>query len=601
MFTNLQSGYGIIKTNIIFIPESWELMKKDTGNKKILEKTINRFSARKKAPLSGYIILLLFYLAGSIAVSFLARSKAEIPIFGIPLPFYSFAGVFSVVSEICVLFMAFYYGKKGYFTALCLQIVQMPMVLMGVFVQHKLTSIPGIFGNLLTIIAITSAYLNNERVERFQKEMRDQAVTDQLTGLPNRFACLKLIAALIEKGDKFAIVSIDINDFKGINDTMGFDTGNAILNEIASRWKNIADNSISGTLDFISRVSGDEFVLIIRDYQREEDILNTIKQYETILHNRITVDNTDLYVTASFGYAEFPHDANTKDTLVSYADAAMHEVKRSHSSNHIIHFTPDLLKVERTIELESKIRDALEKETLFYNLQPQFDMDHKLRGFEALARMKDVDGNFISPGEFIPIAEKVGLIDKVDDMVFRKAAVFFGELLQKTGADIVLSVNVSVRHLMRNDFFDEICEVLEISGVPADKLEIEITESIMIDSVDKALQCIDQLKEMGIRIAIDDFGTGYSSLSYLNRFPVNLLKVDKSFIDKMNTSESSRQYVAAIISIGHIMGFDVISEGVEDEDQLETLREIGCDYIQGFIWGRPLSKEDAEKLVTDKT
>ncbi|MBP5361889.1 MAG: EAL domain-containing protein [Ruminococcus sp.] len=575
-------------------------MKKDTRNKKILERTINRLSVRKKAPLTGYILLIVFYIIGSITVSILARSKAEISLFGFPLPFYSFAGVCSVVSEICVLFMAFYYGKKGYFTALVLLIIQTPMVLMGVFVQHKLTSLPGIFGNLLTIIAITSAYINNLRVERFQKELRYQAVTDQLTGLPNRFACSKLVAALVEKGDKFAFVSIDINGFKGINDTMGFDAGNKILNEIASRWENIADNGISGTLDFISRVSGDEFVLVIRDYQLEEDILNTIKQYENVLHNRITVDDTDLYVNASFGFAEFPYDANSVDNLGNYANAAMHEVKRSKSSNHILRFTPELLKAERTIEIEGKIRDALKKETLFYNLQPQFNMDHKLRGFEALARMKDADGNFISPGEFIPVAEKVGLVDKVDEMVFRKAALFFGELLRKTGADIVLSVNVSVRHLMKNDFFDEICEVLKTSGVPADKLEIEITESIMIDSVDKALQCIDQLKARGIKIAIDDFGTGYSSLSYLNRFPANLLKIDKSFIDKMNTSDSSRQYVSAIISIGHTMGFKVISEGVEETEQIQTLREIGCDYIQGFVWGRPMMPDAAEELVVNE-
>ena len=150
---------------------------------------------------------------------------------------------------------------------------------------------------------------------------------------------------------------------------------------------------------------------------------------------------------------------------------------------------------------------------------------------------------------------------------------------------------------MKNDFFDEIKNLLNTSGIPASQLEIEITESIMIDSAEKALHCIDEIKKMGIKIAIDDFGTGYSSLSYLNSFPADLLKIDKSFIDKMNQSESSRQYVAAIISMGHIMGFKVLSEGVEDTDQLETLREIGCDYIQGFVWGRPLPVEEAEKLV----
>ena len=275
----------------------------------------------------------------------------------------------------------------------------------------------------------------------------------------------------------------------------------------------------------------------------------------------------------------------------------MKEIKRAASSNHILRFTPDLLKHERTIEVEKIIREALDNDTIFFNLQPQYDMEHKLRGFEALARMKDSKGNNISPAEFIPVAEKVGLIDKVDGTVYRKAALFFGELLRKTGSDLVLSINVSVRHLMKNDFFDEIMKVIAISGISADKLEIEITESIMIDSAEKALNCIDRIKEMGIKIAIDDFGTGYSALSYLNSFPADILKIDKSFIDKMNEGESFRQYVAAIISMGHIMGFEVVSEGVESEDQVEILRNIGCDFIQGFVWGRPLSPEDAEKTA----
>ena len=213
--------------------------------------------------------------------------------------------------------------------------------------------------------------------------------------------------------------------------------------------------------------------------------------------------------------------------------------------------------------------------------------------------MKDADGTPISPGEFIPVAEKVGLVDKVDGTVFRKAAMFIGDLIRKTGADIILSVNVSVRHLMKNDFLDEVREILESSGLPYDRLEIEITESIMIDSAEKARSCIEELHKMGIRIAIDDFGTGYSSLSYLYTFPANLLKIDKAFIDRINAGDSSEQYVAAIISIGHIMGFEVISEGVEEEQQLASLRANGCDFIQGYIWGRPLPPEEAEKLVMD--
>ncbi len=372
-----------------------------------------------------------------------------------------------------------------------------------------------------------------------------------------------------------------------------------VLREIASRWKLIADTGLTKTRDFLAHLSGDEFALILREHHSDEDIRQTIRQYESALAQRMTVNECDLYISASFGYAAYPEDAQTVDTVCAYASVAMHEVKRANSSNHVLHFTPDLIRDERVLEIERKIREALDQDTIFFNLQPQYDMQHKLRGFEALARMRDSEGSFISPGEFIPVAERVGLVDKVDGAVFRKSAAFFGELLQKSGADITLSVNVSVRHLMKNDFIEEMREVLQTTGIPADKLEIEITESIMIDSVDKALKCINVIRGMGVQIAIDDFGTGYSSLSYLHKFPANLLKVDKSFIDKMNTSESSRQYVAAIISIGHIMGFDVISEGVEEETQLNTLKEIGCDFIQGFIWGKPLMPDAAEALVMD--
>ena len=448
----------------------------------------------------------------------------------------------------------------------------------------------------LTTFFISSQLASYRMLERF----RHISYCDLLTELPNRFACSDLLTELIRNNEKFTVVSIDINGFKSINDTLGFDTGNKVIVRIASRWKKIIDGELTDTNDYIARLSGDEFALVIRDYGSEEDVLNTIRKYESALGKRLTVEDCDLYISASFGYAEYPTDSDNRDSLFSYADAAMHEVKRENSSNHILRYVPGFMKIERSIDVENKIRNALDKDLIYFNLQPQFNMDHRLRGFEALARMKDENGKIISPGEFIPVAEKVGLIDKVDGTVFRKSASFLGSLLKDSDADITLSVNVSVRHMMKNDFLDEVRSILDNSGLSPNQLELEITESIMIDSAEKALKCIDVLKEWGIKIAIDDFGTGYSSLSYLNKFPGDLLKIDKSFVDKMNTGESSKQYVAAIISIGHIMNFEVIAEGVEENEQLDTLKSIGCDYIQGYLWGRPLPPEEAEKLVIER-
>ena len=315
---------------------------------------------------------------------------------------------------------------------------------------------------------------------------------------------------------------------------------------------------------------------MIRHYLTQDDILKTINLYADALNEKIVAQDYSISISASFGYAMFPDDAKDVDELFTYANIAMLKAKESADQKHVMRFSRDMMDNLHTAELEAKIRDAIENDTIYFNLQPQFDMNHKLRGFEALARMKDTDGSFISPGEFIPIAEETGIID-----------------------NIMLSINVSVKHMMKADFLDELTSILEESGIRPVNLEIEITESIMIESMEKAFECIESIKKMGIQIAIDDFGTGYSSLSYLNSFPANLLKIDKSFIDKMNSSDSSKQYVAAIISLGHIMGIDVISEGVEQEDQLDTLKEIGCDYVQGFIWGRPLPQEDARKVVLD--
>ena len=448
-------------------------------------------------------------------------------------------------------------------------------------------------------LELTSFILASELYSyKMVEHLKYMSYTDALTKLPNRFACNDYIADLINKNEKFTVVSIDLNNFKSVNDTLGFKAGNKVLIELAKRWKAISDSDITETIDYITRINGDEFLLIIHGYSNDEILRSDIIRYADSLTDHLTVDGCDLYITASFGYTEYPADADTSDALISHANLAMNEIKKANSSDHILKYSAEIHKNERTLEIENIIRKALKKETIYFNLQPQYDMEHKLRGFEALARMKDSEGNFVSPSEFIPVAEKVGLIDKVDSMVFKKATSFFSSLIRKTGFDLTLSLNASARHLMKNGFVEEIRELIENNGIAPNQLEIEITESILIDSADKALQCINKLRDMGVKLAIEDFGTGYSSLSYLNKIPANLLKIDKSFIDKINTTESSTQYVAAIISMGHIMGMNVISEGVEEDEQLEALRSIGCDYVQGYIWGRPMSAEDAEKLIT---
>lgn len=567
---------------------------------RIIETTLNNmYDAGKRSPKRIFWFLVVAYLITNVVVSSTATSGGTISFGEHSIQVYTFAGVFSSISNMCVIFMSVYYGKKGYWSGLTLLLIQLPLVLLSIIKGHNLNSIPGVFGSLLTMTAITFVYFNGKKIDSYQKKLRDVAVTDILTGIPNGFACDELVNTLTRRNEPFANVTINLNAFKSINDTMGFDAGNQILMDTAYRLKSVAESGETGTFDFVGRTSGDEFSLIIRGYKTPDELYKVIQIYDEAINKQYTVLDCDLFVSASFGYALYPEDGDTLDSVISHSSIAMNEVKRKNNGNHILRYTEDLNQSKKVIEMESKIRSAIDNDRVFFMLQPQFDMEHRLRGFEALARIKDKDGTIINPGDFIPVAEKVGLIDKIDGIIYKKAGGFIGEHIKKTGSKVTLSINVSVMHLMKKDFIDEISSLLRTTGIPADQLEVEITESVMIESLEKAMDRISTLHMMGIKIAIDDFGTGFSSLSYLSEFPANLLKIDKAFTDKLLTGETSKQYVAGIISLGHIMGFDVISEGVEEDEQLEVLQGIGCNYIQGFIWGRPLLPEDAEKLITD--
>ena len=574
-------------------------MTKKTNNG--VDKTLRRLSLDRETPKSAFILLLLLYGIATFLTRSSSNTQAEITLFGETMRFSALTGVFSMLGSTCIIVLVMLFRKVGYFTAMFLLIVQLPGLIINIFVRHNVQSLPGLFTSFMIIIAITIIFLSNRKILAYQKSIRDQAVTDSLTGLPNRFACTELMQDLLRRNSDFVVVSADLNNFKSINDTMGHSAGDAVLIEVARRWRELANNTTTETTEFVARNSGDEFILIISDYDSLDAVEETIEAYKAELEKKMTIDDCDYYMTACYGYAVCPDDSTVIDNIFTFADAAMHEVKdkeRGHGIS-ILRYTSEILNAEKTIAIERKIRNALEQDKIFYHLQPQYDIDHKLRGFEALARMRDDDGSYISPVDFIPVAEKTGLVDRIDMKVYEMAVDFIAKVIAETGRHITISVNVSVRHLMKNNFIEEIRRVLEERNVSADHIEIEITESIMIDSAEKALERIEQLKAMGMKVAIDDFGTGYSSLSYLNSFPSDLLKIDKSFIDKMNLSDSSRQYVAMIISIGHTLDLKVISEGVESADQVDVLKDIGCDYIQGFVWGKPMPPEEAGKLVAE--
>lgn len=563
-----------------------------------IDKTLKNLSLNKEAPKSAFILLVLLYAIASFLTTRTSVMQGSIAIGGQMISYNSFTGVFSMLGYICIICLVMLFRRVGYIVSMAAIILQSPLMIFNIFVRGNLHSLPGLFSSVLIIGAISIIHFTYRKILKYQQSIREQAVTDRITGLPNRFACNELLTDLQRRGEPFVLVSVDLNDFKSINDTMGHDTGDQVLKEVARRWKDLANSLSTETVDFVARNSGDEFMIVISEYPSVEEIENTINAYREVLEKKITIDDCDYYLTACFGYSFFPEDSDVIENIYLFSDAALHEVKKAGSGSRISRFTPDVLNFERTLEIERKIRTALNSDKIFFNLQPQYDINHNLRGFEALARMKDDDGSFISPVDFIPVAEKTGLVDRIDMRVFELSMEFLDKITRETGTEIMISVNVSVRHLMKNTFIEDIKNILKAHNIAPERVEIEITESIMIDSAEKALQRINEIKAMGMKVAIDDFGTGYSSLSYLNNFPSDLLKIDKAFIDQMNMSESSKQYVAMIISIGHILHLKVISEGVESPDQVEVLKKIGCDYIQGFVWGKPMPPEEAARLVS---
>ena len=562
-----------------------------------IDKTLKNLSLSKEAPKSAFILLLLLYSIATFLTMRTSTMQGFVEVGDQMIRYNSFSGVFSMLGNICIICLVMLFRRVGYIVSMAVIILQFPIMFVNIFVRGNLNALPGLFSSILIIGAISIIHFTYKKVLNYQQSIREQAVTDRITGLPNRFACNELLTDLQKRGEPFVLVSVDLNDFKSINDTMGHDTGDQVLKEVARRWKELANSLSTETVDFVARNSGDEFMIVISEYPSVEEIENTINAYRDVLEKKITIDDCDYYLTACFGYSFFPEDSEVIENIYLYSDAALHEVKKVGSGSRLLRFSPEVLNVERTLEIERKIRSALGGDKIFFHLQPQYDINHNLRGFEALARMRDDDGSFISPSDFIPVAEKTGLVDRIDMRVFELSMEFLDKITRETGTEIMMSVNVSVRHLMKNTFIEDIKNILKAHNIAPERVEIEITESIMIDSAEKALQRINEIKAMGMKVAIDDFGTGYSSLSYLNNFPSDLLKIDKAFIDQMNMSESSKQYVAMIISIGHILHLKVISEGVESAGQVEVLKKIGCDYIQGFVWGKPMPPEEAGKLV----
>jgi diguanylate cyclase (GGDEF)-like protein/PAS domain S-box-containing protein len=426
---------------------------------------------------------------------------------------------------------------------------------------------------------------------RAEETIRHMAYHDALTGLPNRALLedrLKLALAQAQRtGQPFAIVSMDVDRLKIINDTLGHAAGDQLLKAIADRLRaNTRDT------DTVARVGGDEFILLMPGGARGPGAGTIGTKILDAFHRPFEVEGREVHASPSIGIAVYPDDGDGADTLLRNADAAMYKAKRQGNGFQI--YTPSLNKAtaERML-LENDLRHALERDELLLYYQPQAEVGSgRIFGVEALIRWQHPTLGLVAPDHFIGLAEETGLIVPVGEWVLRQACEQ-GRKWHAAGIDdLTIAVNISVRQFLQPDLAGVIGRVLARSGLPARCLELEITESTAMEDLEASGQVLRTLQDMGVRIAIDDFGTGHSSLSYLKNFPIQTLKIDRSFVKDIPADPNDAAIASAAIAMAHSLGLSVIAEGVETAEQLEFLRERSCDAFQGYLISRPVPPAD---------
>ncbi|MDH5655162.1 MAG: EAL domain-containing protein [Spirochaetia bacterium] len=431
-----------------------------------------------------------------------------------------------------------------------------------------------------------------------EKTIAFMAYHDSLTGLPNRVQLCDFIENKIEFSKEmdlsFAVLFIDLDRFKTINDTLGHDIGDDLLKLVSMRLQ-----SCVRAEDTVGRIGGDEFVIVVNNISSEEHAKNVADKILKTMSHPFHLAGKDLYVSASIGISLYPNDAMELENTLRNADMAMYLAKDM-GRNNFQFYTDELNRRAQTrLDLENDLRNALEKNEFMLVYQPVIDpQSNKVTSAEALIRWNHPQQGIKAPQSFIPLAEEIGLIGKIGHWVLLNACII-NKQWQDLYPDNPISIAVNISGLQFKDpgFLDEIKNILNLSGLNPKYLELELTESILMDDVETIIDRLHQIREMGISISIDDFGTGYSSLNYIRRFPLDILKIDRSFINDIDIGNEGVSIVRAIISLARNLGLDVIAEGVETDGQLQFLNSLNCRKIQGYFYHRPLISDGIQNLL----
>ena len=442
--------------------------------------------------------------------------------------------------------------------------------------------------------ASNMATLVQER-SRMQLQLVDHAYHDSLTGLPNRRLGRDRLSSAACRAERakghMAVLWIDLDRFKQINDRYGHPVGDAVLQKAALRL-----GARLRACDTLARMGGDEFMAIVEEISSREAAETLAAELLDMLATPMQIGELEIQITASIGISLFPEDGRSVDSLAQHADQAMYAAKFGCCG--LLSFSPEMDRVPaQRRELEEEMRQALETGSFRVVYQPLCQPDGTLDGFEALLRFESPSLGPVPPSRFIPIAEETQLIIPLGEWVLRQVCVQ-NRVWQQAGlATVPIAVNISALQFSRDDFADGVAEILEETGEAGANLVLELTESIVMHDFEESARQMKRLKRLGVRIAIDDFGTGYSSLSYLHRLPIDILKIDGSFMENLNEPEGTRPIVEAVLSMGNTLGLRVVAEGVETEAQLDTLQKCGCGVIQGYYFSKPAEYESAANFL----
>jgi diguanylate cyclase (GGDEF)-like protein/PAS domain S-box-containing protein len=449
--------------------------------------------------------------------------------------------------------------------------------------------------------------------KRAQKEIQKLAYFDTLTSLPNRTLFEDRLRIAIENArrndEQVAVMFLDLDRFKRINDSLGHNIGDKLLQQVAGRLKHSVRNTDTVTMlrqdDFsavLARQGGDEFTLLASGIRRSTDVAHLGQRILANLRNPIYIGDQELVVSGSIGVAFYPEDGQDTITLLRNADTAMYQAKQKGRDKVVFYTAAMNADAQKLITLETELRTALAEDQLLVHYQPKFSINpKKLVGMEALIRWQHPEQGLLYPGDFLPVAEESGLIGPIGDWVLETVCHQIRDWQDHGVQPVKVSVNISNQQFHSGKLDETVANLLARTGIAADYLELELTENIIMENVHIAMELLDKIKLMGVMISIDDFGTGYSSMSYLKRLPVDILKIDRSFVSDIVENPEDSAIARSIITLGHSLDLKVIAEGVENNAQLEQLAKEGCDEIQGFLFSRPISAELIEQQLSRTT